>query len=649
MAVSDTRTQHATQRVKDAALRAKDAARRTKDADPRLKWIAAIAGIVLLTIATWPVDSIIASAGFDSSWTIGLNLAVAQHLVFGREIVFNYGPLGFTAYPVAVTTGTLTAALAVSFLVQAALVTTMIVCLRRCASLPLAVVVAVPAAVLIGRIVADPMLVIAFGLTSMALTVPPDSEARWRTILAVGGGLVAAFACLVKLNDGVAAAAIVAIGLAAGASPRRALALGAASFSASLLVMWLALSQPLGALPDYVRNSWEVIHGYGEALGLTVSGWSGRGELLLLGASTVVLSLAAWLLSRPLARRRRIGLVLAVLMPHYFLLREIFTRWSVTRGAYFALLAGIALMLPWGRRTRVLGLACAVILGWVAMVTFERPFDDTFNPFTRAHYFVAQAKTALIASDRRVVFHEGRSEISGAVRVAPKVLAQLRGHCVNVEGDEIALIWRYRLHWCPLPALQSFSAFTPRLDEMDAHAYEDARGGPERVLRNLSAPDTRNPSWESPAAFVALFCNFANVAQKGEWEALARIPNRCGPPRTIAVLHTSLEAAPVQIPPAPPGTALVAQIDGLGVAGLEGLASVVWHAALRIITINGDSFRVAPATADDGLLLWVPPSLDYPQPFSVRWEQPITLRMSIPGHSGGHITIRVLAIPVRGA
>jgi len=35
------------------------------------------------------------SSGLDFSWTYGINLAAEQGLIFGREVLFSYGPFGY--------------------------------------------------------------------------------------------------------------------------------------------------------------------------------------------------------------------------------------------------------------------------------------------------------------------------------------------------------------------------------------------------------------------------------------------------------------------------------------------------------------------------------------------------------------------------
>jgi hypothetical protein len=38
-------------------------------------------------------------AGLDASWMLGLNEASSRHMIYGRDIIFTYGPLGFVIHP----------------------------------------------------------------------------------------------------------------------------------------------------------------------------------------------------------------------------------------------------------------------------------------------------------------------------------------------------------------------------------------------------------------------------------------------------------------------------------------------------------------------------------------------------------------------
>jgi hypothetical protein len=37
--------------------------------------------------------------GLDASWQLGLNEASSRHMIYGRDLIFTYGPLGFVIHP----------------------------------------------------------------------------------------------------------------------------------------------------------------------------------------------------------------------------------------------------------------------------------------------------------------------------------------------------------------------------------------------------------------------------------------------------------------------------------------------------------------------------------------------------------------------
>src|SRR5437868_9859385 len=77
-----------------------------------MRWLAPLL-LALFTWRIWPVDGLRPLPGLDGSWKIGLHLAAVHGLVFGREVIFTYGPLGFLTQPLAV--DTLTGALSIAF------------------------------------------------------------------------------------------------------------------------------------------------------------------------------------------------------------------------------------------------------------------------------------------------------------------------------------------------------------------------------------------------------------------------------------------------------------------------------------------------------------------------------------------------------
>src|SRR5262249_18836563 len=77
---------------------------------------------LLASLLTWPVFTMVPGSDLDWSWQIGLHLAYAQGLDYGRDIVFTYGPLGFLQFPLLVSRFAARASFAWTFASHTALV-----------------------------------------------------------------------------------------------------------------------------------------------------------------------------------------------------------------------------------------------------------------------------------------------------------------------------------------------------------------------------------------------------------------------------------------------------------------------------------------------------------------------------------------------
>jgi hypothetical protein len=591
---------------------------------------------------SWPFASVLAGAGLDNSWEVGLNMAVAHGLTFGQQVIFTYGPLGFSYSPTAITPGTFLTAEVLGGLMQLALVAVLLANLRRRMSWIAAILLTLIAASIEGQTGAEPLTAIVFGLVVLTLTTPAPRAERAFRMLAIGGGALAGFALTVKLNDGVAVSAILAVSLLGGDARRRNLAVAAGTLLGTLVTLWLIVGEPLGALPDYLRNGYEVIVGYVEAMGHNRVGADGEWQVWVVLGSAVALSVGAWSALSAARLRQRASLVGAVVLVHYFLAREMFVRYDSGHVAFIALLVPVALMIPWTRAQRATGMALACILALATFAVLDRSVGEVVDPLGHATQLVDQAGDVLQPA---APIAEGRESVRLADGLPSATARALRGHCVNAEPVEIAAVWAHPAwRWCPLPVFQSYSAYTPRLDRLNAAAYADARHGPDRVLRQIHAIDGRNPTWESPAAMLSLLCHFTEIEHTEVFQTLARVPDRCGAERTIAVIHSSLGRT-IALPPPPEGAVMVASIDGLQVAGWERLETLFTRAEPRYVMVNQTTYRVPPGTADDGLVLAVPTDADYPAPFNFNMS-PHLLRVTVDGHSSGPIAVRLSAIPI---
>jgi hypothetical protein len=600
--------------------------------------------LAALVVLTWPIYGITPYPGIDQSWVIALSLAHSDGLAWGREVVFTYGPLGFGAFPKALSAGVLFWGLLLAGIVQLLLVGTLYAGVRRRYGPLVSAVLTFLVACTVAPGFYDATTAIGFAVVALALTVPEQRAERAGLALALGGAVLAAFALLLKINAGIAVTALILIGLLGMPRPKRNLPVAIGAGVVALVVFWLLAGQPLAALGDYLRNALDTVSGYVEAMGLDEGGPSSQWHLAVILVSALTLTVLAWTSLPGLPDRRRGALAVAVLAVHYFILREIFLRHNLERGAAFAILIVVAMMIPWPRERRALGLAISAALALAFLASTSTTVKEIWSPRSHAHDFAHQAHAVVDAStlDRERSF--GKATVEQVDAVPAKVIAALRGRCVNSEPTEVAAIWGYDLEWCPVPAIQSYSAYTPRLDSLDADSYADAESGPNGVLRLDFGLDGRLPAWESPEAMLAMLCNFRSLVAEGSWQALARVPRRCGEARPAGSVEGTM-GEPIEIPPAPPGTVLLARVHGLEIGGLEKLSELFGRPAERRISINGEPpHRVVPGTLGDGLILDVPKRLDYPSPFNLGQDVK-TLTADVAG-GDGTVTIDLEAVPI---
>ena len=143
--------------------------------------------------------------------------------------------------------------------------------------------------------------------------------------------------------------------------------------------------------------------------------------------------------------------------------------------------------------------------------------------------------------------------------------------------------------------------------------------------------------------------SFQAVLGTGRWQVLERVPDRCGPASQISEVRSRYGES-IAIPDPPDRrSAVVARIDGLAVAGLESLRTLLYRAEPRYISIeDGPWWRIVPGTASDGLILRVPDDGDLPAPFSGEAPRFFSVRKGEgAGQPDDPVTVRFLAVPIR--
>lgn len=594
----------------------------------------AMTAALVLTLLTWQTGSIVAGAGVDPSWRVALHLAHLQGVSFGPDFVWTYGPLGYLAFPLAVSGGTLAAALVCVVAAQTGLGYLL---LRRSGAV-FGGAVSIAAAYCVLRLPtlpADFPTLIVVGLALWTLAEPAGRASR---LFPYTAGTLAAVAVLTKTNMGTAAFAVVVVACAAGGARR--VAEGVVTSIVAFVVLWIAFGNSLVDIPEWWRLSFALVSGYSAAMQLERPGL--HSDYVFAAVVMVPLALATWSAVRQKQRSQAAATVLIVAGICFASFKESFVRHDATHAPAFFAAAGVVLAcLGPGGRTRIAAGAAGLALVVAAMaVSGQGPVD----PWTSARHLVAQVGDTVDAGRRAAVVARSRAGERRSYDVPSIVLDALRGRTVHVDPWEVSAISAYGLRWRPLPVPQSYSAYTSALDERNA-SFLASTHAPDMILRENPSElvNGRDRPLEAPATYRAILCDYRQGLATKRWQVLARAP-RCGAPRHLGTVEAAA-GKPVAVPEAGPDDLVVAHVrldDSLA----NRVRGLVYKPHDGVVSLGGGPFTpVAADVVRDGVVVHVPGNAG----FDPKFGGAIDWRTIAAGGLKGSIAFSFDAIPMSGA
>jgi hypothetical protein len=475
-------------------------------AESAMKKFAVAMSAIAVILVLVPFEPSFPEGGLEWSWVYAMNIAVARGLQFGRDVIFTYGPLASMAtgaYHPATDTITI-----ISRLIFAAAV--FMVFLGACDRKHQLWLLALPL-VLSQR----------FGLDPIFMMLPPmfllfcvrnsfSSTARAVTIL-----LSAAAFGLMPLVKGTFAPAVAICGSAALLilwRQDRRLVLGAvAVFVATLVCGWLASSQNLDGLLNYFIAQQPIISGYSDAM----SSNGAIDEVVVFAVVACLLLIALWI-----SKERAPWFVLGSVALIFFLaFKAGFVRHDAHAAValYGLLFLGffIALWAP-GRFS-----LAAFMVAAVACVLITSRYTERTSA-TMASAFTGSIATSIRGLHARVfnptLFSERLAAANEKIR-ASMPLPRADGSA-DIYPIDLAALFASDIHWAPRPVFQSYSAYTPKLAQLNRDHVE--RSGPDRVFFRMSPVDGRFAPMEDGASWLPLLARYRATGFAGEFAVLDR-------------------------------------------------------------------------------------------------------------------------------
>lgn len=570
---------------------------------PRI--IAVFIFFVTMIAVIVPLSPSMPSGDIEGSWIFGLNQAIAQHLDFGKSVVFTFGPYASVytrnyhpATDLIMMGGSLYLALSYFFALMLLLNRTsagwLIAFVLVLTTLPFnsdAVLFLYP-------------LLVTFVTYRIALPQSHAAKLDESQYLAIYVALLFMPLGLLPLIKGsmiIASMPIAAMSAVMFTFVRRVSLATVAIVSPllSMVLFWLLTGQRLSSLPSFFLNMGPIVSGYTEAMSLS----GNISDLAYYAVGALGILYLAVSYRSPLVSRIFLSGSIAILL--FLSFKAGFVRHDahVIRSAVSLLL--VAAVLPFAIKHR--HAPAALLLSLVCCIAILSNYVKT-TPF----YFFNNIATIYTSA-----FHGLKSRVQKPHALAEnfdKSLDRLRteGAMPALSGTADVYPWDISYlvaagnRWNPRPILQSYSAYTPRLSSINAD-HLTLGGAPDHIFFRVETIDSRLPALDDGASWPALIFGYFPIRMNGDFVVLEKRPEGRDVPRLTKVVDGVHKFGEEVVVPRPEGNFLFAQID-IKQTIVGKLISILYKPSRLAMTVTmhdgqTQTYRIISAMTASGFVL----------------------------------------------
>jgi hypothetical protein len=431
------------------------------------------AALIWILISVIPSPPSPGGVGIDASWIWGLNLANQAGLVFGRDIFFAYGPLGYLNVPMFPESSS-TEVLLYLGLIYGVWVASVVRIGRSNRLLAMLLALSgVPLAIYYWD---------HFEISVMALAIAIVAT-NWRAAMPLLAMLAGA-ASLFRLYQGIQGAALLLLVLA-WFRVKRDYVLMPLLAIATALGLWAYKGHPIEVIPQFLLAAIDIVGGYGEAMAAPGPMWQ---VLAAGGAVVAATAIAAW--ASPVAA-----------LPVFLLSFLAFKHGVVRQDAHMAPVhfkIAIVVLLAWAAASRRKDTAGRYFAGMtVANLVLGFAIGIPLFPYMMEN--CKQRLSGWYAYNFVQAFAAWPQTVRGLQAQRPAILAsrlmdKRPGEgTIDVIPNNIDVIEANHLNYKPRPVIQSYQSYTPRLD-----AWNSQRLDANRLLIHWDPIDGRHPYFDEP-------------------------------------------------------------------------------------------------------------------------------------------------------
>jgi hypothetical protein len=456
------------------------------------------------------------TVGIDPSWNIALHLAHKYHLVFGKDFIFTYGPLGilYSRLPVSVS-WVFYLAFDLYFLGTLFFILRDIFSRHFTVPVVLFIFLAIMAAMYSSS---DQWYFFFFVYAVCAYLRSPE-----RTGWIIQAGLLSVICFYFKVSSGIVSGfiflcAIHYILLLKKSTLRTYLLV----FLPYLFIFWAASIILRVDLAGYTASSMKLINDYNDAMFFPAkedyAPYVRKAVIMIIVLAGCALYRILMALKRKEAiiKGNDLFLIALISLSLYIVFKSAFVRPDGHSYVFFktiSLFGGLFFLFSSQKTEKLVTAACSwLILGMATWAVNSMP--GTYLPLKRA---VTLSFIPIKANELGLyaygLFHYNEA-VANAQRVdtmANPFKSVIGDHTVDIVPSEIATIYFNGLHYDPRPVIQSYAAYNHYLDSLNYNKYMSA-SAPDYVLFNIGSIDDRFPSFDESMTKTALL-NHYEVAE----------------------------------------------------------------------------------------------------------------------------------------
>jgi hypothetical protein len=470
---------------------------------------AAILGLIVGWFFLIPFNPDMPGVGLDSSWAYALNEAVSRGYVFGRDLIYTFGPyVSVYTHMYGPTTDTMMMLASSLFATGLCIALGLAIPRRR---LFLAVFFPFLLAISFLRdpifflypfvlflaicrislpehspfsLSASPMVLFGIGLSTIAASLIPLVKGSFAGTTASLCGLGFIVLCFNHIRKGVIFAVIFVVGMSAA---------------------WVLAGQPLSQLPYYFIAQWPIITGYSNAMSQHGPLWAAAVYLSTAALLLVAFYMAFVRYSGNSGRAALLGMALTL----WVAFKAGFTRQDVHVFVAVGTLLFVTYCVCFYANLKIAALiSVAAAIASVSIANSIFPSDIGF--LQRRLRFALQSteegiRARIMSKDvlpRK--FDDANLKIKSSVP-----LANVHG-TVDLYPTELSAIFANGLQWSGRPIMQSYVEYSPALNAQNV-AHLRSNRAPQTVFFTLSAIDNRLPSFDDSGSLLELLSAYKIV------------------------------------------------------------------------------------------------------------------------------------------